>query len=156
MGRRAGVSHNAPYKHFSDKQALLAAVATRELNHTASIIRRAGGDGGLASAVEEVIARAVRRPRRFQLVYGPWATDSAELAVAAETAWQLLVGAVEVAQGRRELPAGDPGKLANLIRATVHGAIDLTLSGHLSKGRDGGTTAVEIVRAQLALLRAAG
>ena len=30
VGERAGVSHNAPYKHFRDKEALLAAVAVRE------------------------------------------------------------------------------------------------------------------------------
>src|SRR5262247_3375139 len=28
VARRAGVSHNAPYRHFEDKEALLAAVAT--------------------------------------------------------------------------------------------------------------------------------
>ena len=31
VGRRAGVSHNAPYKHFESKEALLAAIAAREL-----------------------------------------------------------------------------------------------------------------------------
>src|SRR6266481_2821386 len=35
VARRAGVSHNAPYRHFQDKEELLAAVAAqgfRELN----------------------------------------------------------------------------------------------------------------------------
>ena len=31
VGRRVGVSHNAPYKHFADKEDLLAAVAAAEL-----------------------------------------------------------------------------------------------------------------------------
>src|SRR4051812_41063542 len=31
VGHQAGVSHNAPYKHFANKEALLAAVAAREL-----------------------------------------------------------------------------------------------------------------------------
>ncbi|NUQ86967.1 MAG: helix-turn-helix transcriptional regulator, partial [Glycomyces artemisiae] len=31
VGHGAGVSHNAPYKHFAGKEALLAAVAAREL-----------------------------------------------------------------------------------------------------------------------------
>src|SRR3954454_12005811 len=31
VGRRAGVSHNAPYKHFADKEELLAAVGARDL-----------------------------------------------------------------------------------------------------------------------------
>src|SRR6266700_7153152 len=29
VARQAGVSHNAPYRHFQDKDALLAAVATQ-------------------------------------------------------------------------------------------------------------------------------
>ncbi|GAA1667197.1 hypothetical protein GCM10009765_15850 [Fodinicola feengrottensis] len=33
VGHRAGVSHNAPYRHFPDKEALLAAVAARELTN---------------------------------------------------------------------------------------------------------------------------
>jgi AcrR family transcriptional regulator len=31
VGRRAGVSHNAPYKHFAGKEELLAAVAAAQL-----------------------------------------------------------------------------------------------------------------------------
>ena len=31
VGRQAGVSRGAPYKHFADKEALLAAVAARDL-----------------------------------------------------------------------------------------------------------------------------
>ena len=29
VARRAGVSHNAPYRHFRDKEELLAAIARR-------------------------------------------------------------------------------------------------------------------------------
>src|SRR5215475_3509157 len=32
VGKRAGVSHNAPYKHFANKEDLLAAIASRELS----------------------------------------------------------------------------------------------------------------------------
>ena len=38
VGHRAGVSHNAPYKHFADKEALLAAVAARELDRRSSAL----------------------------------------------------------------------------------------------------------------------
>ena len=31
LARRAGVSHNAPYKHFADKRELLAAVSAARL-----------------------------------------------------------------------------------------------------------------------------
>ena len=42
VGRRAGVSHNAPYKHFADKEELLAAVAARDLARRA-VADPAGG-----------------------------------------------------------------------------------------------------------------
>jgi AcrR family transcriptional regulator len=29
LARRAGVSHNAPYRHFRDREDLMAAVATQ-------------------------------------------------------------------------------------------------------------------------------
>ena len=36
VARRAGVSHNAPYRHFRDREELLAAVAT-ELNQAGEL-----------------------------------------------------------------------------------------------------------------------
>ena len=38
----AGLSHNAPYKHFQDKEALLAGVAARELRARAAAMITAG------------------------------------------------------------------------------------------------------------------
>ena len=40
------MSHNAPYKHFASKEALLAAVAARELNRLASLLAAAAVDDG--------------------------------------------------------------------------------------------------------------
>ena len=36
--RRAGVSHNAPYRHFPDRQALLAALARLSLRRLRSLV----------------------------------------------------------------------------------------------------------------------
>src|ERR1700738_3742888 len=49
LGRRAGVSHNAPYKHFAEKSALLAAVS-------------AAGFDLLTKRIADQIAR-IRNPR---------------------------------------------------------------------------------------------
>jgi len=141
VGRLAGVSHNAPYKHFADKEDLLAAVAAGQLGRQRR--RRTG-----ATATEDGIERlrtlmggyvrwALRHPARFKLTYGSWSTDSAELAEAAGSARQELVEAVSAAQEAGDLPAGDPERLAALVHATAHGAVDLALSGHLSKSGKG-------------------
>ncbi len=49
-----------------------------------------------------------------------------------------MVGVVAEAQRAGQLPAGDPDRLAALLLALTHGAVDLALAGHLSptgKGR---------------------
>ena len=75
---------------------------------------------------------AMRYPARFKLTFGSWSTDSAELAEAATAARSTLVEAVETAQAAKALPEGDPERVAALILAVAHGAVDLALSGHLS------------------------
>src|SRR5690349_24380311 len=81
VGHRAGVSHNAPYKHFADKEALLAAVAARELARRTSSLsatRTAAKAGGLPpqeavrTAMRSYVAWALEFPQRFKLVFGSW------------------------------------------------------------------------------------
>src|ERR1700757_2284011 len=42
VARRAGVSHNAPYRHFHDKDDLLAAVAAEGYNELTAAMTAAG------------------------------------------------------------------------------------------------------------------
>src|SRR5688572_13586500 len=44
VARRVGVSHNAPYRHFEDKDALLAAVATDGFHLLEAALRDARAD----------------------------------------------------------------------------------------------------------------
>ncbi len=139
VGRLAGVSHNAPYKHFADKEDLLAAVAARELARPPRPARR--GSGSPAEALSQMmhgyVDWAMRHPARFKLTFGSWSVDSAELGAAATAARTALVAAVSAAQASRDLPQGDPERLAALIQATTHGAVDLALSGHLARSGKG-------------------
>jgi AcrR family transcriptional regulator len=155
VGSRAGVSHNAPYKHFAHKEALLAAVAARELEAYGELLAGREGDVRLADAMHAYIARAIAHPERFRLVYGPWPKAPEALAPAAERAWARLTEAVTAEQDRGRLPAGDPAVLADLIRALAHGAIDLELSGHLAKHAERPTTPDDLVAGFLRLLRKA-
>jgi AcrR family transcriptional regulator len=141
VGRRAGVSHNAPYKHFADKEALLAAVAARELKRQ----RWAAPGVGLRNALTAYVAWALAHPARFKLVFGTWHTGSAELAAAAGGANAAFVGAVATAQQGGELPAGEPARVAALVRSVAHGAVDLALAGHLAAGGKGGADPQDLV-----------
>lgn len=156
VGRRAGISHNAPYRHFADKEALLAAVAARELDEYAALLRGSSGGNAppsLEAAIRAYVGRALDYPARFRLVYGPWSTESADLERSAAAAGTLLVDTVVAEQRRGSLPGGPPGRVADLIRSTAHGAIDLALAGHLSKHDELPTTPQELVADFLAILR---
>jgi AcrR family transcriptional regulator len=149
VGRRAGVSHNAPYKHFVDKEHLLAAVAARELRRRHAAGRRIGAD---RSAMEVVTARlrsfvrhALTHPELFKLTYGSWHTESAELTDAANMARSSFVDAVAAAQADGDLPSGNTERLAALLLALAHGACRLALAGHLARDGKGEADPMDLV-----------
>jgi len=133
VGHAAGVSHNAPYKHFADKDDLLAAVASRELRRQTVI---AAGDGRSKPTPQAIMVAYVQWarqcPERFKLTFGRWKRDSPELAEAAAGARSILIEAIAKAQACADLPAGEPERMAVLVLALAHGAADLALAGHLS------------------------
>jgi AcrR family transcriptional regulator len=142
VGRLAGVSHNAPYKHFADKEALLAAVAARELRQQAAVAATAVT---LRAVLHGYIEWALAHPERFRLVFGNWSAGSAELADAAETARASLITLVAGEQQADRLPPGDPERLAALLQALAHGAVALALAGHLSASGKGHASPVDLV-----------
>lgn len=150
VGAQAGVSHNAPYKHFADREALLAAVATRELARYADI----AADSSIREFLRWQVESAAAHPARFKLVYGPWKTASDELVETAHQATEALHAAVERAQADGELPAGNRDRVASLLRATAHGAADLALAGHLARDGKGKADPIDVVDDLLAALRA--
>lgn len=149
VGRRAGVSHNAPYKHFNDKEDLLASVAARELSrHDASSQRGRGNRKPIdvvTARLHGFIRHALAHPELFKLTYGPWKTGNDELTAAANAARSSFVDAVKAAQADSDLPAGDPERVTALVQAVAHGAANLALAGHLSKKGKGHATPADLV-----------
>jgi len=149
VGALAGVSHNAPYKHFAHKQDLLEAVAARELRMTALTLEASGASGPAIERVRALalaqVRQAVQHPRLFQLTYGEWSTNAEELVDAAHAARSAFVSAVTEAQAERTLPDGDPERVVGLILSVAHGAAHLAIGGHLEPGGKGNATPEEIV-----------
>jgi AcrR family transcriptional regulator len=139
--RIAGVSSGAPYRHFADKDALLAAVAARGFDELCANVERAleaAGDDGQArlDALGEAYVRfAVERPGRYQIMYGREILnrrEHAELAGAADRAFELLIREVARAQETGTLRNDRSAeRLACGAWAIVHGLSDLLLSGRL-------------------------
>ncbi|XVQ14283.1 TetR/AcrR family transcriptional regulator [Spirillospora sp. CA-255316] len=142
VGNRVGVSHNAPYKHFANKEALLAAVAAEELTRMGEALAalRKGDlpeNEVLRAALREYVAWALAHPARFQLVFGVWSAPFEDLVAAVQSSRSTLLTIVEAAQRAGELPPGDTERMMSLLQAVIHGAIDLTVAGHLAIGGKG-------------------
>ena len=133
-----GVSHNAPYKHFEDRSALLAAVAERDfielrIAFEHALDRREGGDIALRAALGAFIDYGLQHPARYRLLFSdPSLPSDGGLKEKAFASFTAFLRIVEICQCDGALPAGDSVRLAGLIYATVHGAIDLEIGGRAS------------------------
>jgi AcrR family transcriptional regulator len=70
VARRAGVSHNAPYRHFAQREALLAALAAEGFEQLGAAQRKAAQAGGLRAMGEAYVHFALEHPQRFRLMFG--------------------------------------------------------------------------------------
>jgi AcrR family transcriptional regulator len=103
LARRAGVSHNAPYRHFADRQALLAAVAEEGFALLAAALE---GKSWREQATA-YLRFALANPERFRLMFTH-----------------------PVPASLRRLVEGDA--VVQAIWAMVHGLTVLILSGHFA------------------------
>jgi AcrR family transcriptional regulator len=74
LAESVGVSRTAPYRHFADRRALLAAVALDGFERLTAIYRRAMGSGKnprdrLAAAGRGYLRFAAERPQMFRLMF---------------------------------------------------------------------------------------
>jgi AcrR family transcriptional regulator len=132
VARRAGVSAPATYRHFKDKEALMAGVATKGFRDFASVIADAisGADNPLAAMGQAYVRFAVARPGRFRLMYGPAIPDR-------NVYPELLAAWKETSIAMSGLLQARPASSANAAVASlqlwcmVHGLSQLILDGML-------------------------
>jgi AcrR family transcriptional regulator len=138
VARRAGVSHNAPYRHFRDRDDLVAAVAAegfRELTHAMleAAAQQADALDQLKRAGLGYVTFALRRPEHFTVMFdAPMSKRKhPDSAAAAEEAFGTLLGFVKSSQEAGRLPSGDSHQMAMLAWTMVHGIAKLAITGRL-------------------------
>ncbi len=139
--RLAGVSHNAPYRHFPDRESMLAAVAAGGLAALADRLEKAAGGHrdarqALAAIAETYLRLAAERPHLFRLMFGPDVADKSRHAAVREAglrAHRILLDTIAAGQRAGTVRAGDPADLALGLWAAVHGVAALFLDGMLSE-----------------------
>ena len=118
VARRAGVSHNAPYRHFPDRGSLLAALAAQGFREFGdALAKRPRQEMG-----EAYVEFALEHPQRFRLMFGGVARGSDHRAYDALKKSFADLGA-------------DAEYAAAAAWGLVHGLAHLLLDGHFA-GRD--------------------
>jgi AcrR family transcriptional regulator len=138
--RRAGVSQAAPYRHFADKEALLAAVAEEGFRALTAAMRRAMARADLTplerfrQTGSAYVGFARTHPAHYRVMFGRGVGDFARhpsLHQASEETFGLLVDALAAGQADGAIRAGDPRELAITTWATTHGLVSLWMDGPL-------------------------
>jgi AcrR family transcriptional regulator len=141
VATRLGVSRTALYRHFADKSALLAAVATEgfrtlRLETLEAWEKHGGGRKGFEAMGEAYVRFAVEHPSHYRVMFGGHvrnASPGSDLANEGAGAFQALVDAL-VAQQKQGLVRNDhPLALAQYIWANVHGIAMLAIDGQLKQ-----------------------
>lgn len=70
VARRAGVSHNAPYRHFPSRGALLEAIAAAGFERFGNDLEEAERAGGFRARGEAYVRFALAHPQLFRLMFG--------------------------------------------------------------------------------------
>lgn len=135
VARKVGVTHAAPYHHFKNRDALLAAMTVDAFEELDAALAQAKP---LAAAPDEVLRALGRayidfaraRPERVEVMFRRGDRGDV-LHGAGGRAFQHLVDAVVASQAAGLAPAGDPMALTLAAWSIVHGFAMLWVEGPL-------------------------
>jgi AcrR family transcriptional regulator len=158
VAERAGLSRQAPYNHFANKEALLADVAADGFRDLDRRMAEGSGDPApferLVVAAESYIRFGSERPALFRLMFSRELVDLREHPAAQEAATatfahlQRIVAALD--------PAGDAGDATLVSWSLVHGYTDLCVEAEIEEPARRAERARLFARAVAALIRSGG
>jgi AcrR family transcriptional regulator len=151
LTRRAGVSHAAPYRHFPDREALLAALAAEGFAMLGSAQRKAAAMHGLRGMGEAYVRFALEHPQRFRLMFG------GQLRIAKHPALREIAGKAFAGLSgalAARVPGAQGARDASLAAwALVHGLAQLLLEDRIVSAAREGRSDEQFVRELLATVR---
>ncbi|MFT3706039.1 MAG: TetR/AcrR family transcriptional regulator [Archangium sp.] len=136
VARRAGVTHGAPYRHFPDREALIAAVAEEGFHALGKLMatrmRPAVGDwpAAITACGVAYVEYATKHPAHFQVMFtAELQGKHPSMEAASQQSFALLRDTVS--GGQRDgtfLSAGDPDPAALAAWSVVHGLASLLVA----------------------------
>jgi AcrR family transcriptional regulator len=137
--RRVGVTTAAPYRHFADRDALLAAVAVRSLQVFAAMVAVEAGDADepaqrLAAMARAYVRFAAEQRPLFDTLFSSGLDKSRYPELT--RAWEPVDAFLSVVQEICEGDADAAEALADAVEATAHGHAALLIDGDYGQGPD--------------------
>ena len=149
LARRAKVSHNAPYRHFPDREALLAELAAEGFALFRQELDAAEAQGGLRAMGEAYVRFALEHPQRFRLMFAGQVAIAKHqrLREVATRVFEELAGALSA-----RIPEAQDAHDASIAAwALVHGLAQLLLEDRIApaakRSRDDATFVREVLGA---------
>jgi len=139
VGAKLGVSRSALYRHFADKQSLLATVGKEGFSKLRQALADAWEENGHGRIGFDAMHRAyvqfaVAHPSHYRVMFGGFIESGAkdDLFIAeAKAAFQVLVNALVEQQNAGDIRRDDPVLMARFVWALVHGTALLFIDGQL-------------------------
>lgn len=140
VARRLGVSHQAPYRHFPDKRALLDAIATDGFHALVAALRAPGTDrdrGDPTTRLIELGCVYVKFARdhaaHYRVMFAEADSERGSPPPAEDTnsAFHVLAETIVDGQSRGVFVSAPPRELAIASFAFVHGLAMLVIDGKL-------------------------
>lgn len=135
ISQRAGVSHNAPYMHFADKEAVLAAIAEEGFRLLSMQVETAINEVSkdtkqqLIAASSAYVNFALQHSNHLQIMfcyYNPEKYPS--LIEVSQASLDQLFKIVQAGQKDGTLIAGNPHEITKTIWALVHGVAAISIA----------------------------
>jgi AcrR family transcriptional regulator len=141
VARQAGVSHTAPYRHFSDKENLLAAVGEEGFNGLTQALTRAIAPHQALPTIEltacgiAYVEYALAHPSHYRVMFGAHRGEKGrfpQLDSASKASFAILVDILNEGQIAGVFCSGMPQQLAWVVWSLMHGLVMLLIDRQIA------------------------
>ena len=141
IARRVGVSQTAPYRHFADKNDLLAELARQGFDDITAFLSqqtesRAGPAERLQQAATAYLRYAIHNPEKYRLIFGNHVarrTDYKDLVASGRRCSALFQDLISSGVRSGDFINSDPVILFNHCLSSIHGFAFLCIDGTLDR-----------------------
>jgi AcrR family transcriptional regulator len=135
VARKAGVSHTAPYRHFSDKRALLVAIAEEGFIRLAERLNPAMTDSSPLSAMAIAYVHfALDEPALMREMFSGLTIDRLDhdsLHQASKASFSMLIQTIQQEQASGRCVPDNAERLALVLWSLLHGLAMLIIENQL-------------------------